>query len=109
MSIGTRSTERRYVRGWGVHAGWCDLVRWQESMGAQRQGGGCGWFLPLPLIAFYSRRTPVVAYARHPMDAVHGSRRWHAQFTLIINTEKGEITISEEEDRLLKCPKETVA
>lgn len=43
------------------------------------------------------------------MDAVHGSRRWHAQFTLIINTEKGEITISEEEDRLLKCPKETVA
>lgn len=109
MSIGTRSTERRYVRGWGVHAGWCDLVRWQESMGAQRQGGDCGWFLPLPLIAFYSRRTPVVAYARHPMDAVHGSRRWHAQFTLIINTEKGEITISEEEDRLLKCPKETVA
>ena len=72
MSIGTRSTERRYVRGWGVHAGWCDLVRWQESMGAQRQGGDCGWFLPLPLIAFlFASNT-----SRGVREASDGRRSW---------------------------------
>jgi hypothetical protein len=67
------------------------------------------WLYPLPLIAFYSRRTLVVAHMRHPMDVVHNfSRRLHAQVTLILGTAKREtpeIATSEEEDRLLGCPR----